>query len=70
MKITGSSTNVEVAYEVWRERPNPEVEDLKVAGHMSARASLAYLRECRRHGAGFEFYRVKATTRRERMEER
>lgn len=65
----GEDLGEQVAYEVWREGPHGQV---LVASNMSARTSLAYKRECdadTRDLPQFEFYRVRATTRRERVEE-
>lgn len=72
MRLGAGPVPEEVTYEVWREFTGREGQDFKVAGNMSARGSLNYLRECRRDVEGltsFRFYRVRATTVRQRVEE-
>jgi hypothetical protein len=67
MRLAPVPATEKVTYEIWRTH-RTGADDTQVAGNMTARQARAYLKECRAYPVvGVEFYRVRATVRRERV---
>lgn len=72
MKLVAGPVTEQVTWEVWREFVGREAQDAMIAGGMTVGDALSFLRECRRDSVdlpALKFYRVKVTSRRQRVDE-